>query len=515
MAYTIQSGDTLSGIASKQGTTVANLLSYNPNITDANKIQAGASLNLIAPSQLNPASPAQIPNTPVSSVNPGAVTGMNAQIAANTQAMTQAQLDAQNAAKGITQQNPVADNSLTSLFDKYLGSMSAPATTPMPVQADQSAVNAAKQAQIAAQANLSGVNARITGLTAEAEAAKLAQENTFGTTGNTVGQQAQIDRNYAIKALPLQIEALTAQAQVAQAQGNTALAQDALQQAQSHLDTVYKVQQQDAQNAYDYKTKIATAVYNFASEQQKSQLDALTQKATFEHQDAMATLANERDIAKLKLENSLNNNGIPSSTFILTPEQQADPFIKKLASTAGGKPITDTFAQSLNKGLNVLGQIGGLQTNIKDSNTGPLVGLFRGANPWDTNAQTIKAQLNAIVPNLARGVYGEVGVLTDNDVAQYSKTLPNLKSTEDIRNAVLGITVDLIGKSIKRTLEINAANGKDVSGFIDIYSEMNKTRDSIFSQIPKNNLVEEEAKAAGVVIDNGGGIATWFSNIFK
>lgn len=173
-----------------------------------------------------------------------------------------------------------------------------------------------------------------------------------------------------------------------------------------------------------------------------------------------------------------------SGNYALTPEQQNDPFIKLLASTAGGKPITDTFAQSLNKGLNVLGQIGVLQTNIKDTKTGPIAGAFKGANPWDTNAQTIKAQLNAIIPNLARGVYGEVGVLTDNDIQQYAKTLPNLKSTEDIRNAVLGITVDLIGKSIKRTLEINAANHKDVSGFIDIYTEMNATRDSIFSQIP-------------------------------
>jgi hypothetical protein len=168
----------------------------------------------------------------------------------------------------------------------------------------------------------------------------------------------------------------------------------------------------------------------------------------------------------------------------LTPAQAADPFVQKLANSAGGKPLTDTFAQKLDKGLTVLGQIGLLQNNIKDVKTGPIAGAFKGANPWDTSAQTIKAQLNAIVPNLARGVYGEVGVLTDNDIAQYSKTLPNLKSTEDIRNAVLGITVDLIGKSIKRTLEVNAANGKDVSGFIDLYTEMQNTRDGIFQQIP-------------------------------
>lgn len=46
MAITIQQGDTLSGIAQEQGTTVAALLSANPNISDPNLIQAGGSLNL-------------------------------------------------------------------------------------------------------------------------------------------------------------------------------------------------------------------------------------------------------------------------------------------------------------------------------------------------------------------------------------------------------------------------------------------------------------------------------------
>jgi hypothetical protein len=192
----------------------------------------------------------------------------------------------------------------------------------------------------------------------------------------------------------------------------------------------------------------------------------------------------DRQLKQAQLNKAQNDAKTSQFTATLTDAQKADPFIQKMVASAGGKPLTDTFAQQLNKGLTVLDQIGTLQTNIKDVNTGPIVGLFKGANPWDTNAQTIKAQLNAIVPNLARGVYGEVGVLTDADIANYSKTLPNLKSTDDIRNAVLGITVDLIGKSLKRNLEINAANGKDVSGFVDTYTQMLNTRDSIFSQIP-------------------------------
>jgi hypothetical protein len=177
-------------------------------------------------------------------------------------------------------------------------------------------------------------------------------------------------------------------------------------------------------------------------------------------------------------------SGVATVEPTLTEEQKQDPFIKKLLATAGGKPLTDTSVQKIDKALTTLGQIGVLQENIKNVKTGPISGLFKGKNPWDTNAQAIKAQLNAIVPNLARGVYGEVGVLTDNDIKNYSKTLPTLTSTEDVRNAVLGITIDMIAKSLKNTLEVNAANKKDVSGYIDIYTNMLETKDSILSQIP-------------------------------
>lgn len=45
-SYKIQSGDTLSALAQRYGTTVQALMSANPQITDANKIYAGANLNI-------------------------------------------------------------------------------------------------------------------------------------------------------------------------------------------------------------------------------------------------------------------------------------------------------------------------------------------------------------------------------------------------------------------------------------------------------------------------------------
>lgn len=44
--YTIKGGDTLSGIAQAQGTSVADLMKNNPTIKNPNEIQAGAALNL-------------------------------------------------------------------------------------------------------------------------------------------------------------------------------------------------------------------------------------------------------------------------------------------------------------------------------------------------------------------------------------------------------------------------------------------------------------------------------------
>jgi len=506
------SADAAKGLASAFNTDGNSLTSAQ--IAAINK--AASLVPTVSASTLqSPQNPAQIPQ-PKTTDYLGTLASGNAIIGSNTSALS-------TPTTSTTSTDPFA------LLNSYLAGSTPPPSSSTQyatdyanagIDAKTQAVNDAAAKVKAAQAKLAATTAQIQGVAAEGTSAKLLQENTFGTTGNTVGQQAQIDRNYAVKAIPLQIQALAQQAEVASAQGDATLAQNILTQAQDHLDTVFQIHQQDATNQYNYLTNLRNSVFEFASTEQQRQLavrqkendQAFTERQnSINNAQALAKTAIESGQASLAAQitaldpNSETYNadvsayvrqirvpqdaggggGLGAGAITgLTPEQQKDPFIQKMIASAGGKPITDTFAQSLNKGLSVLGQIGVLQTNVKDTNTGPITGLFRGANPWDTNAQTIKAQLNAIVPNLARGVYGEVGVLTDNDIKTYASTLPNLKSTEDVRNAVLGITVDLIGKSIKRTLEVNAANGKDVSGFVDLYTEMQNTRDSIFAQIP-------------------------------
>lgn len=120
MAYTIQSGDTLSQLALNNKTTVADLMKANPNITDANKIYAGASLNLPTAPNAVPTKAPSVPTPVVSStpaiaqvgkmtdtINTATQTLTAAQAEAKQRADIQAQLDAQNKAKTPTQTTPL------------------------------------------------------------------------------------------------------------------------------------------------------------------------------------------------------------------------------------------------------------------------------------------------------------------------------------------------------------------------------------------------------------------------
>jgi len=157
-----------------------------------------------------------------------------------------------------------------------------------------------------------------------------------------------------------------------------------------------------------------------------------------------------------------------------------------LALSAGGKPVDVATRTKISKGVMVLGQLTELQKTIKGASTGPILGILRSANPYDTKAALIQAQLTSIVPNLARGTYGEVGVLTDNDVALYSKTLPNLKSTEQIRNALLAMTVKTVQRSIETELQIAAGTGLDIAGLKNVWQQVKTKADELNQSIGIN-----------------------------
>jgi hypothetical protein len=130
--------------------------------------------------------------------------------------------------------------------------------------------------------DIQNYTSQINNITAKAQAESLALEGQGrGITESIIGgQQAQISREAAIQALPLQ-------ALLANAQGNKEL-------AMTHLDTRYKLQMEDAQSKYQYKLKIIDAVYNFADKQEQRRLDEIARKEDMDFELKKGDIAFER-----------------------------------------------------------------------------------------------------------------------------------------------------------------------------------------------------------------------------
>lgn len=126
--YTIQRGDTLSGIASKYGTNVSTLMSLNPYIKNANLIYAGKTLNL--PGQQQATQNTAIQSTTQTTVSPAKTTQQLAEEYAkeqitNTPNDTQALLAqyekiAENQKQALQKQNELTQNQISAQKDDVL-----------------------------------------------------------------------------------------------------------------------------------------------------------------------------------------------------------------------------------------------------------------------------------------------------------------------------------------------------------------------------------------------------------
>jgi hypothetical protein len=148
---------------------------------------------------------------------------------------------------------------------------------------------------------------------------------------------------------------------------------------------------------------------------------------------------------------------------------------EKTEEGGGGKPLTSTEAKTLGDFDNVTYTLNLINDKLsKIEQRGPIVGRIRGANPYDVPAQEIENLVTSVVPGLARGVFGEVGVLTDTDVARYMKLVPNIKTYPEL---VLREFRNLSDKVLMSKLaKLNALkdSGYDVSGFADQMEEAKK-----------------------------------------
>lgn len=138
-----------------------------------------------------------------------------------------------------------------------------------------------------------------------------------------------------------------------------------------------------------------------------------------------------------------------------------------------GKQLTAEQAKRLSDLLAVrdaLPKVREAYGKIADNNTtGPIAGRIVGrGNPLvsgDPDIQQMEAVIDSLTPALARGVFGEVGVLTDADVARYRALLPGRMHDADVAEKLYDSLAGRIDDTISSVLDANRDAGYDVSGF--------------------------------------------------
>jgi hypothetical protein len=132
---------------------------------------------------------------------------------------------------------------------------------------------------------------QLNAITAESQAAQLALEGQGRgqTEGFIGGEQARINREAAIRALPVQ-------AQLSAAQGD-------LEMAQAHVDKMFQIESSDALARYNGKVQIASALYNYADKEQQRRLDAFNRENDRSYDMYKTNLGLKVDLAKSAMAN--------------------------------------------------------------------------------------------------------------------------------------------------------------------------------------------------------------------
>ncbi len=120
---------------------------------------------------------------------------------------------------------------------------------------------------------------------------------------------------------------------------------------------------------------------------------------------------------------------------------------------AAPKPLNSTAAGTVTDLQNGIANIGQLSDDFASSSVNsPLLGRLRSANPFDTQAKTLKANVARVKQVIGKALEG--GVLRKEDEIKYAAILPTLSDTDEVaQNKINAIMGDL-----QRKLQLYQAN---------------------------------------------------------
>ena len=162
-----------------------------------------------------------------------------------------------------------------------------------------------------------------------------------------------------------------------------------------------------------------------------------------------------------------------------------------MQKSAGSKKLIDqSQRENIEAGLRSVSSVENLNSILFDGedplSTGRVRGKWRNLQAKaaeDISTKQFESLVIGLVPTAARGLFGEVGVLTDNDVNRYKQTMASATNTQEENAAIQNILMDVASKQIGLTLETAARSGQNVSGFsgryIDTIDRIEKQKEFI------------------------------------
>lgn len=436
----IQSGDTLSALAQKNNTTVANLMALNPQITNPNLIYAGKPITISAESLSNPATPAPVINytaPEVSQANP-----------VSTQP---------------TQTNPYAD--LLKSLEENKPTQPDVSQQETNISAGKTALLESQQAQRSAQAESDVIANKLKQISdrqalekqQNIEAVRQGGINATGANARdiTFARQQAIKDNSEIYALNSQSYA--AQAKIAQASGDVQTATTLLGFAQDELNNKYKMERDYQTSLYNWKNDMINKVWDIATKDEQAKLNAKKLQNEQDFQLKRDELARQHDIDMANLNNRLKSTTQNTPTAIAdevnnilaSPENNTPVAARAILSNlVGNKAVSSGVRSKIAPAVEVLNaaeELAGLNQNGKFVGTGGVLGLapagqwFKGIfNMQDKEYQNNVQALEAI--NLKTQQWASGAALTDQQTKQVKKLTPNVyDSDKTIRNKINGL----------------------------------------------------------------------------
>ena len=525
----IKYGDTLSGIARANGTTVAALMQANPNIKDPNRISAGWSLSLGGGTTNSTPTPqpkaTTVPTTPTAPTTPTTIADRASLIPDSQMTTTDPALSAYYKEQADSMSKPIDEAKMREeIRQRYNDQFESLRLAALQKKNDVYKEGEGRMGSARALQARSGVlgsnfagaeNDQITRDTNELAAsvdAELQAKISFlmGESEKDYSSQIAAAREAKRQGADEYIKYLTTRDSERVAKANNLaklFAAQGIDPSTLSKEDVSKLESTYGVNLSSFKSMISDAKlaldkaqsFELSDGQAKYTIDPATGKAVLVAENSKNFAPSKYNGGGASGGSSGGGSGKGGSGGASTSLSYDDPnYLDSIISRSkGGRLLTQSEALPLTKAKVVLGQTETILNMVKSQNTGPIIGAIRSNNPYDTKAQTIKASLTSIVPGLARGIYGEVGVLTDSDVERYTKTIASLTSTEDVNKAVMGMTLDVIAKSMGAQLESMAAAGRDVSGYGNIYKDMTKRVNAIKGELESKT----QAKAAGTSTD--------------